>query len=474
MFAVDYEEGYCSPTNNDARIVALFVVLATLCVSSPVIPVAQAQLLRQKSAVVGSDFDKPYVLVGGQNGAWFGQTQNPRLYKLSLPDYSLSKLTLTPSEGTVWTGGWNGSEWLISGWGAVGGPSGSNPYLYLYDGERQIVAGSLNQYEAESSWHGGDVFSVSYNGSEWLLSGLGSGSLVQSLKPSNHMALAKFDGYNFTDLSPEVPYQMDEILFTNAWNGHYWLVGGGWEGNTGVLLRYDGVSFTDLSSQLESVKRQFDSVQAIQWNGRYWLIGGVGFLAKYDGQEFTDLTAELNATTSPRHTLNFTLCCNAVNALAWNGASWLIGGGAPVAVTEPSSAWVVSFDGEKFTDLSPLIPSYIANPTQGSSILTITSVGDSWLFGGYANDRGILLSYANSTITDLSYLIAHNVSIVHWAGGWSKMFNANQTDHIRPSSHVGTLIASKNPITIRSTVLTDLPTNDIIDLPRRTRHEAES
>ena len=79
---------------------------------------------------------------------------------------------------------------------------GSNPYIYLHDGRRQIVAGTLNLYDSESSWHGGDVFAASYNGKRWLLSGLGSDALpAVSKRAFNHMSLATFDGYNFTDLS---------------------------------------------------------------------------------------------------------------------------------------------------------------------------------------------------------------------------------------------------------------------------------
>jgi hypothetical protein len=380
---------------------------------------------------LASSSGQSYVLVGGQNGAWFQGGQMPRLYKIMLPAYSVTQLTPVSSEGTVWTGGWNGSQWLISGWGVDSGPAGSNPYLYLYDGQKQIVGGSLNQFASEASWHGGDVFAVSYNGRNWLLSGLGSSSLAEGSQPSNHMALGLFDGHNFTDLSSEVPNQWDAILYANSWNGHYWLVGGGWEGNDGELYRFDGTNFTDLSFQLESVIHQFHSVQAIQWNGEYWLVGGVGFLVKYDGRKFTDLTPELNAAISPRHVLKIGACCNAVNALAWNGNAWQIGGGAPISVIEPATAWVVNYDGAKFTDLTPLIPSYIANPSQTSSILTITYADGSWFYGGYVDGRSILLAYTNPTMADLSHLIGDEMSTVNWLGGWPKAANEGSMGLIR-------------------------------------------
>jgi FlaG/FlaF family flagellin (archaellin) len=231
------------------------------------------------------------------------------------------------------------------------------------------------------------------------------------------MSLATFDGYNFTDLSYDIPNQWDAILYANAWNGQYWLVGGGWEGNEGVLFRYNGTNFTDLSSQLDSVIPGFHSVQAIGWNGEYWLVGGVGFLVKYDGQNFTDLTSQLDNAINSRNALHYSACCNSVNALKWNGVSWIIGGGAPVAVTEPLTAWIAAYNHGTFTDLSSLLPTYVINPAQDSSILSVAYTDESWFIGGYANDHGMLLSYANSSITDLSYLVDGSMSTVNWVGG---------------------------------------------------------
>jgi len=360
--------------------------------------------------------NRAYVLVGGQRGGWFEAVQTPELYRVALRDLSTESLTPVSSQGTVWTGSWNGSQWLISGWGTDSGPQGSNPYLYLYDGENQVVGSSLNQYENEATWRGGDIFGVSYNGSDWLLSGLGSGSLKSWSPQSNHMGLALFDGRTFTDLSSQIPDQWDAPLFANDWNGHYWLVGGGWEGNEGELYRYDGANLTDLSQQLESVL-PFHSVQTIHWNGNYWLIGGMGFLTRYDGQRFADLTPQLDAAIGSQHKLSYSLCCNSVNALAWNGTSWTIGGGSPVAVTQPLTAWSVNFDGTNFTDLTASLPPSVARPSHSSSILSIAWVDGSWFFGGYADDNGTFFSIANSTTTDLSNLVNSDFTVVNWVGG---------------------------------------------------------
>lgn len=399
------------------RYVSVITIIVTASLLPLLMPRTHAQSLNVTSAPSRTS-NGPYILVGGQNGSWFGKGQAPRLYEISLLEHSVTQLIPVSGQGTVWTGSWNGSQWLISGWGKDPGTNGSDPYIYLYDGQHQVVAGSLGLFKDESSWHGGDIFAASYNGSKWLLSGLGSDSLASGLPPSNHMALAVFDGHRFTDISSSIPSkirpsQWDAILYANAWNGHYWLIGGGWVGNvipSFRLFRYDGSKFTDLSDQLNKLVPN-GAIQSIQWNGDYWLVGGVGFLVKYDGQEFTDLTRELNQVVAPRYGLHE--CCNAVNALTWNGTEWMIAGGTPLAVTyslQPLNAWAGRYDGHKFTDISPLLHS------ENSSILTAAYADNSWFFGGYANGHGLLLSYRNSTIIDLSYLVK-DMSTVNWVGG---------------------------------------------------------
>ena len=436
-------------SKSSVRSVLVFVLILIVC-TSLLLPVIRVQLNSTKRTATGNQsVGEPYILVGGQNGTWFRPDQRSKLYKVSISNRSVTQLMPTIGPSVVWAGGWNGSQWLISGFGASSSAAdASNPFIYLYDGQNQILAGTQHLGEQQASWNGGDVFAASYDGDEWLVSGLGFGEIPGSLKPSNRMALGLFDGYNFTDLSSDVPDQWDAILFANAWNGQYWLVGGGWEGNEGVLFRYNGTNFTDLSAQLDTVVPQYDSVQAIGWNGDYWLVGGVGFLVKYDGLNFTDLTPELNAVITSRSPLHYDRCCNSVNALAWNGISWLIGGGAPLLAAQPLTAWLAAYDGNTFSDLSTLLPSNIVNPAQNSSILTIAYSDDSWFMGGYANDRGMLLSYANSTITNLSYLV-NSMSTVNWVGetelsGQSSTNAATRASPYQPAA----VNLAQNPIPI--------------------------
>ena len=374
--------------------------------------------------------DSNYVLVGGQNGTWFEGGQAPRLERIDLDNYTVTTLTLVHSGGAVWGGGWNGSQWLISGWGTDDASTG--PYIFIYDGANIIAEHSLDYYGEASSWNGGDVFAASYNGKEWLLSGLGSG-LLSSYGSSNHMALSIFNGNNFTDLSGSIPKQRDRILYTNAWNGQYWLVGGGYM-DTGVLFLFDGRRIVDLTNQIAQSVPDFGSVQALAWNGYYWLIGGVHFLAAYDGYEFTDLTNRLDSVLTSSGS-----CYTTVNAIAWNGAEWMLGGGTPVAQTDYSQAWLATYSSRKIVNLTPEIKPPATDFIPHSSILAITAAPNSWVIGGYLKNQGLLYEYSGDSFTNLSNLVS-NFTYVNWVGAGAAQ-NHIQTsptthNHLFPESRM--------------------------------------
>ncbi|MGA2973063.1 MAG: hypothetical protein ABSE39_10665 [Candidatus Bathyarchaeia archaeon] len=345
------------------------------------------------------------VLVGGQNGTWFVPGQSPRLYAVYLQNDSAVHLSPVRSEGTVWGGGFNGSQFLISGWGTDDASEG--PYISLYDGANVVAERSLDYYGEASSWSGGDVFAASYNGKEWLLSGLGSGPPPSySANAKNHMSLGTFNGTVFTDLSNLVPNQHDAILYANAWNGLYWLIGGGYLGY-GRIFAFDGSRLVDLTTQAKQAIPSFASVQSIEWNGKYWLIGGIGFVAQYNGHNFVDLTQQLKTAVRTEKFYS-------VNAIAWNGQSWMIGGGTPVAQVTPSQAWIATYTSAGFVDLSPALPLYISKATQTSSILTITAASESWIIGGYSGNQGTLFVYNGAYLTDYSSLVS-DMTYVNWA-----------------------------------------------------------
>ena len=385
-------------------------ILVLLLISSLSVVIASAALERSQDPDENTvvNLTRSYLLVGGQNGTWFKQGQFPRLYQIHLQDYSVVQLTPVHSRGTVWGGGFNGSQWLVSGWGSDDKSRG--PYLWLYDGTHVITEGSLDSYGEASTWSGGDIFSASYNGKQWLVSGLGSGVLPSYRKTStNHMALGVFNGRNFTDLSSLIPHQGDEILYTNEWNGQYWLVGGGYM-RTGVLLRFDGQKVTDLTRMIKSAVPSFGSVQSIEWNGESWLLGGYSFLASYDGSKFTDLTSQIS------NALKANVGLLGVNTISWNGRSWLIGGGTSMAGLVHQYAWLVSYTSEGFFRLTETLPEYVSHPKSSSAILSVaySPVNSKWFLGGFADNHAILLSISGGNeVSDESYLV-NTMSYVTW------------------------------------------------------------
>ena len=83
-------------------------------------------------------------------------------------------------------------------------------------------------------------------------------------------------------------------VYSVAWNGSYWLIGGEPSSGGVNLVRYDGCStYTNLTSNIPSIS----TVTSIAWNGSYWLIGGASTnpmsLVKYDGTSFTDLASPM-------------------------------------------------------------------------------------------------------------------------------------------------------------------------------------
>jgi hypothetical protein len=356
-----------------------------------------------------------YIFVGGQNGTWFTKSQFPRLLQISLATNSTYWLEPVSGSGSVWGGGYNGSEWLISGWGSNDDPGSPNPFLYLNNGT--TVLPELASVTSEAEWRGGDIFAASSNGTSWLVSGMGSGILnpKQSVgrRPlaTNHFSVGLFDGRTFTDLSAELPMQMDGILYANAYNGNSWLVGGGYL-SVGVLFSFNGKTFSSLTQEIRTAVPSFHSVQSIAWNGKYWLIGGLGFLAEYDGSRFYDLTSKLMSVLPEKVVASKVF---SVNSIAWNGSSWLLGGGAPVAINYPSSfAWLVALNPSFiFRNLTYEMP-VSETATTSSSILSITySPADKlWIVGGYSNGHGMLLEYGKN-VRDLSSQI-YDMSYVNW------------------------------------------------------------
>jgi len=380
--------------------------------------------------------DPAFIVAGGQQGEWFTDGQYPSLLRITPSSYSplqfaSTSLTTLNGEGSVWSGGFNGSNWLISGWG-----SGKylNPYISLYN-ESTTGKTRLGNYSeianTQEEWAGGDVFAVGWNGTDWLLTGMGSGPLLPGDDSTNHMSMAILSSNGtFTDISAQIPSQQDLILYANAWNGKYWLVGGGWYGSSqGELLVLSGNTITDITNQIASVVHSFNSIQSIVWNGKYFLIGGVGFLAEYNGSTFTDLTPQLNSALTYYHSLSAN-ANNSVNAIAWMGTYWLLAGGTPVAYYQgvsSQSARIASIipDSDQnlslsttFKDISSVvIPKSILRIDTNSTLLAMSCL--SWsgcAIGGADSQGGVLLWFDGQKTLDLSPTLNSNMTYVQWVG----------------------------------------------------------
>jgi len=111
------------------------------------------------------------------------------------------------------------------------------------------------------------------------------------------------------------PYVLD---YTYGWNGNYWLIGGTvWHNVTGIngkfkLVRYDGNNFTLINHETGN---GLNSINAIAWNGRYWLLGGGNTLWKYNGKKITDLSGELHSLTGNSFY---------IKTIKWSNGYWLI------------------------------------------------------------------------------------------------------------------------------------------------------
>lgn len=379
--------------------------------------------------VLGTSNSLDNILVGGQNGTWFTNGQYPTLSIISLDNFASAALRPIPGDaaqqGTVWGGGWNGSAWFVSGWGTNGNDSSpsylQNPYFHVYATNGTLLSGrdpSINVSQ-EDEWKGGDIFAASSNGTEWFVSGMGSG-ILPSYSPlaTNHLSVGLINDSYFTDLSSLLSRQMDGILYTNAYGGGEWLVGGGWM-YKGVLFSFNGTCFTDLTSEISSAVPTFHSVTSIAWNGQYWLIGGAGFVARYNGSSFTDLTSELNNSLDTEVDKISTTGLNSVNAIVWNGSDWLLGGGLTDGyVGGPSYAWLAAYNSSAFADLTNLLPAYAQHPSSISSVLWIAYVSGKgcWIVGGYSGGHGLLLEVqSNWIVQDLSGMVA-GMRYVNWVG----------------------------------------------------------
>jgi hypothetical protein len=275
---------------------------------------------------------------------------------------------------------------------------------------------------AEQEWTGGDVFSVTWNGTTWLLAGMGSGVLSPDQGETNHYSMAFLTSNGtFIDLSQSIPNNTDGILYASSWDGQDWLVGGGYyQFNTGVLyiVTPSGV-IQDITNQIQQFVPEFDSVQSIGWNGTEWMIGGVGFLAAYNPSTgaIYDLTGALDSVLGATDSLQ-DLNVNSVNSISSIEGTWMFAGGVNVAFVgqENQTAWVASLNSHDgtFADLTlRAIPKSVLSENSMSGILSIACESTGCALGGFAGNNAVLIWYDGTSATNLSHNLV-NMTYVQW------------------------------------------------------------
>jgi hypothetical protein len=262
--------------------------------------------------------------------------------------------------GDIHSLAWNGSYWLLGGNNGNLDLKNFEPKLYKYDGNKYTDL--TNDFPIKY----GELQTLAWNGSYWLLGGTESETVAK---------LFKYDGKRFNDLSSNVLDKTNNIQCI-TWNGSYWLIGGSANGCTNcggsagcpALYKYDGNNLTDLSNFINTSSFYCtSSINSIAWNGSYWLVGGVGFLLKYDTNN--NIT-KLNLKSSQDQDVAV------ISSIAWNGSYWLIGGSGSSQV--PDGPRLYKYDGQNMTDLILEFPSNNVY----SSINSIAWNGSYWLVSG--------------------------------------------------------------------------------------------
>ena len=149
----------------------------------------------------------------------------------------------------------------------------------------------------KTSAAGGDLFTASYNGTNFFIGG--TGGVGYQIDPAGELVGDAFSVLEGRD------------IHTAAWNGNFWLVAG----NEGYIqrVRPDGSSVGQ-PSQLDG----FDAIHHARWSGTEWMVVGEG-----GGRGVLQLVGSDGNTLSDRVSL---AQVEALYAVEWSGREWLVGG----------------------------------------------------------------------------------------------------------------------------------------------------
>ncbi|MCI4337425.1 MAG: hypothetical protein L3K17_09635 [Thermoplasmata archaeon] len=156
-------------------------------------------------------------------------------------------------EGGTYALGWNGSGWLVGGQATWGG-NNDGTLVALHGAQVTNFTALIYPYFA-----GGGIFALGWNGTSWLLGG----------NSSTGIALVAVQGTHVTNLTRLVP-DRDPLGWFQliVWNGNEWMLGG-----EQILGTLSGTVYHDL---LPSSPFGETGVYSGAWNGSAWLVGGGG------------------------------------------------------------------------------------------------------------------------------------------------------------------------------------------------------
>ncbi|WP_456475809.1 hypothetical protein [Candidatus Pyrohabitans sp.] len=231
------------------------------------------------------------------------------------------------------------------------------------------------------------VSDVGYDGWRWILTGRGSNALLT------------YDGNSFLSLNVENVEGIWDIAYDAnlGWIIAAYAHDGDVRPHT-RLLKLEGEKLVDLG------KIDIDIVDAIEGNGRYWLISGLGEknakLIRFSGN------GEINIGSN----LSYLRQSSYVEAIAWApwNNTWLIGGATL------GRGWLVSYDGEQFTDLSR------EAKLSGLFIRTIQCNERECLISALGKGRKKLLMYSPEGFSDMTknLKIDDFVTGLTWTGSY--------------------------------------------------------
>ena len=304
-------------------------------------------------------------------------------------------------DGAVWGVGTNATSVLAGGTEAYAAPTDINrPALVELEGASRDAKGinlttPLGVYFAD-----GGIYAATGNGTTWMIGGQGSTSPGAAPSP----VLIEWNSSGVVNLTAEiVPYfgsaavpggPSDLGVWSTAWNGSAWLVGGTGASGAVLLAVRDG-EVTPLTLSVPGDASD-DYVIVTAWNGTGWLIGGFGILDTYAHGAMTDLLGG-----SP-------FAGSGVYGADWNGTSWLLGGGSPsaLAVLEgerlvPGPALPASFRGAWVNSIVALPSSVWIGGCSGWLLAGLGLTGS----GAYTSALALWVPGPSGAMVDLTGLL---------------------------------------------------------------------